>query len=166
VIHEVPQSIAEPRPNLDRLDYNAASYAVASNAVFAKSRARTTVVIAGWVPRHALFGGGCSTCGAYLRGFCFARGRPPAMMGIDILRLLSAFPRWKCGMRFHLSPPTTLKDVKNAPFLDCSLFCVHSRLCGFHAKRFRTRSESGWHQRLGDLFARIPARKQPLGHGE
>ena len=43
---------------------------------------------------------------------------------------------------------------------------LKTRLCRFHAERFRTRSELRRHQRLRDLVARIPARKQPLGNRE
>jgi transporter family protein len=41
-----------------------------------------------------------------------------------------------------------------------------TRLGGFHAKPIHTGSESGWHQRLGDLFARIPPGKESFRERE
>jgi hypothetical protein len=43
---------------------------------------------------------------------------------------------------------------------------VITRLGRFHAKLFRTGSESGWHQCLSDLCTRIAGGEEPLGEGE
>ena len=40
------------------------------------------------------------------------------------------------------------------------------RLGRFHAKPFCTGSESGWHQRVGDLVTGIASCEEPLGEGE
>jgi DNA-directed RNA polymerase specialized sigma24 family protein len=50
--------------------------------------------------------------------------------------------------------------------LNVSLQYVSTRLGRFHAKPIRTESESRWHQYLGNLFTRIPARKESFSEQE